>query len=88
MIPLPAELQDSVRINWHLTLWCNYSCQYCPVLVFHQRSSSGQHQEHSFDHYPVEEWLRQIGRFPQRRIHLKITGGEPCLLYTSDAADE
>lgn len=79
MIPLPAELQDSVRINWHLTLWCNYSCQYCPVLVFHQRSSSGQHQEHSFDYYPVEQWLQQIARFPQRRIHLKITGGEPFL---------
>jgi len=30
-------LQDSLRINWHLILWCNYSCQHCPVLVFHQR---------------------------------------------------
>jgi organic radical activating enzyme len=79
MIPLPAELQDSLRINWHLTLWCNYSCQYCPVLVFHKRSPVREQQEHSFDYYPVDKWLEAIRRFPQRNIHLKITGGEPFL---------
>jgi len=78
-IPLPVELQDAIRINWHLTLWCNYSCQYCPVLVFRQRSPQGQPQEHAFDHHTVAEWLEAIRRFPQRNIHLKITGGEPFL---------
>ncbi len=79
MIPVPAHLQDSLRINWHLTLWCNYSCEYCPVLVFHERAATGRRQEHSFDYHPVEEWLDAIRRFPQRHIHLKITGGEPFL---------
>jgi organic radical activating enzyme len=78
-LPLPAHLQDSLRINWHLTKWCNYSCQYCPVLVFRQRSATGQRQEHSFDYHPVEDWLEAIGRFSHRHIHLKITGGEPFL---------
>jgi len=79
LLPLPVELQDSLRINWHLTLWCNYSCQYCPVLVFHRRSPVREKQEHAFDYYPVDQWLQAIRRFPQSRIHLKITGGEPFL---------
>ena len=79
MIPLPAELQDSLRINWHLTLWCNYSCPYCPVLVFHQRSAAKARQEHSFDYYTADQWLQALSQFPQRHIHLKITGGEPFL---------
>jgi organic radical activating enzyme len=79
LIPLPPQVQDALRVNWHLTLWCNYSCQYCPVLVFHQRSAAGEPREHSFDHYPVERWLEALRRFPQRRIHLKMTGGEPFL---------
>jgi hypothetical protein len=79
MIPLPANAEDSLRINWHLSQWCNYSCQYCQVLVFHQRSPLKQVQNHSFDYHPVEQWLEAIGRFPQRHIHLKITGGEPFL---------
>ena len=79
LVPLPAELQDSLRINWHLTLWCNYSCQYCPVLVFHQRSAAKARQEHSFDYYTADQWLQALSQFPQRRIHLKITGGEPFL---------
>ena len=79
MLPLPAHVEDSLRINWHLSLWCNYSCEYCPVLIFHQRSPARQRQEHSFDYHSVEDWLDAIRRFPQRRIHLKITGGEPFL---------
>lgn len=79
MIPLPVDLLGRLRINWHLTLWCNYSCEYCPVLVFHKRSPHKTVQPHSFDHYPVEQWLQAIARFPHRDIHLKITGGEPFL---------
>ncbi len=79
VLPLPANLLDSLRINWHLTLWCNYSCEYCPVLVFHERSAAQARQPHSFDHYPVERWLEAIGGFSHRRIHLKITGGEPFM---------
>ncbi len=79
MIPLPDHLQDSLRINWHLSLWCNYSCQYCQVLVFHERSALRERQAHSFDHYPVDSWLEAISKFPQRTIHLKITGGEPFM---------
>lgn len=79
MIPLPDHLRDSLRINWLISLWCNYSCQYCQVLVFHQRSALRERQAHSFDHHPVEGWLEAIGKFPQRNIHLKITGGEPFL---------
>ena len=79
MIPLPADVEGSLRINWLLSRWCNYSCQYCQVLVFRQRSPLKQVQNHSFDYHPVERWLEAIARFPQRHIHLKITGGEPFL---------
>lgn len=83
MNPLPAHLHDAVRINWHITSWCNYSCDYCPVVVFHQRSRTGQAQAHSFDHYPVSEWLRMLRQFPYRNIHLTISGGEPFLDRTN-----
>jgi organic radical activating enzyme len=79
MPQLPADLQEAVRINWHLTSWCNYSCQYCPVVVFHQRSKTGQAQPHAFDHRPVADWVGTIGRFPFKLIHLNISGGEPFL---------
>jgi len=79
MHPLPAHLHDAVRINWHLTSWCNYSCEYCPVVVFHRRSKAGHAQPHAFDHYPVAEWLRMFRQFPFRQIHLTVSGGEPFL---------
>ena len=79
MPQLPADLQDAVRINWHITSWCNYSCQYCPVVVFHQRSKSRQAQPHAFDYRPVADWLGMINQFPFKRIHLNISGGEPFL---------
>lgn len=79
MNPLPAHLHDAVRVNWHITSWCNYSCEYCPVVVFHQRSKTAQPQPHAFDHYPVSEWLRMFRQFPFRQIHLTVSGGEPFL---------
>ena len=79
MTPLPHHLKDSIRINWHITSWCNYSCGYCPVVIFHKRSKSGASQPHAFDHYPVEQWLELFRQLPQSHIHLKITGGEPFM---------
>ncbi len=79
MTPLPHHLKDSIRVNWHITSWCNYSCGYCPVVIFHKRSRSGARQPHAFDHYPVEQWLDLFRQLPQSHIHLKITGGEPFL---------
>lgn len=76
--PLPEHLKDSVRIAWHISSWCNYSCDYCPVLVFHKRTKKAR-QDHAFDHYSVDQWLSAFARFPQRDILLKITGGEPFL---------
>lgn len=77
--PLPSHLLDSVRIAWHISSWCNYSCDYCPVLVFHKRTKTGKPQDHAFDHYPVERWIEAFAAFPQKDILLKITGGEPFL---------
>ncbi len=79
MQPLPPDLQGSLRVNWHITSWCNYSCQYCPVTVFHQRSRSRQKQAHSFDYQPVSAWLEAIRKLDFPTIHLKISGGEPFL---------
>ena len=76
---LPQRLQNSVRITWFLTYWCNYTCDYCGIDVFLQRSKSGVKQNHAFDHYPVERWLEEFQRLPQDEIYLKITGGEPFL---------
>lgn len=79
MTPLPQHLHDSIRINWHLTSWCNYGCQYCPVMVFHQRSRSREPQAHAFDHRPVGDWLKAFRKFPYSSLHLKISGGEPFM---------
>ncbi len=79
LTPLPSHLLSSVRINWHISSWCNYSCQYCPVMVFHQRSRSGERQAHAFDYHPVGEWLGAIRKFDFQKVHLKISGGEPFL---------
>lgn len=77
--PLPDHLAGQLRINWHLTEWCNYSCQYCPVMIFHQRSPSRKRQQHSFDHYPVSKWLEAFDGFKFPDIQLKISGGEPFM---------
>ncbi len=79
MSPSPGHLKDSLRIVWHLTYWCNYSCSYCPVLVFKERSPGKKVQAHAFDYYPVATWLEAIKRFPQQQIYLRLTGGEPFL---------
>jgi hypothetical protein len=47
--------------------------------VYLKRSKSGMRQAHAFDYYPVEDWLKALASFPQEKIHLKITGGEPFL---------
>jgi hypothetical protein len=73
------ELRGSLRINWHLTAWCNYSCQYCPVMIFHQRSAKRERQQHSFDHYPVSRWLEALDGFDYPDVQLKISGGEPFM---------
>lgn len=78
--PLPAHLLDSVRIAWHITSWCNYSCDYCPVLIFHKRGKNGDKRDHAFDHYTAEQWIEVFAtKFSQKDILLKITGGEPFL---------
>ena len=79
MPALPEALRDSIRIDWHLTSWCNYRCDYCPVDVFHQRSRSRRKQAHSFDHYPVEKWLEALQQFRYGTIYLNLGGGEPFL---------
>jgi MoaA/NifB/PqqE/SkfB family radical SAM enzyme len=79
MPSLPEHLQGGIRINWHISSWCNYSCEYCPVTVFHQRSKSGQKQEHAFDSHSVPEWLGIFEQLPYKEIHLNISGGEPFL---------
>jgi MoaA/NifB/PqqE/SkfB family radical SAM enzyme len=76
---LPENLRDAVRIAWHISSWCNYSCGYCGVLVYRKRAAKGERQAHAFDYQPVERWLEVLGSFPQREIYLKITGGEPFL---------
>ncbi len=80
---LPAHLQDVIRINWHVSSWCNYSCEYCPVVVFRQRSKTGQAQPHAFDYQPVAEWLRIIQQLALNETHLNISGGEPFLDRTN-----
>ena len=75
----PQGLQDEIRVNWYMTQWCNYSCQYCPVPVFHKRTTSGQRQPHAFDHYPVEHWLQAFDTLSASKLHVHLTGGEPFL---------
>ena len=79
MPPLPESLRNSVRIAWHISSWCNYSCEYCGVFIFRQRSKTGKPQTHAFDHYSATAWVKAFEDFPQERIYLKITGGEPFL---------
>jgi len=77
---LPDDLRNSLKISWHLSSWCNYSCPYCPVLVFHKRSNEPEvRQRHAFDYYPVEQWVDALVKLPYERVVLNITGGEPML---------
>lgn len=62
-----------------MTQWCNYSCPYCPVLVFHQRTKSKKPQPHAFDHHPVEKWLALFDTIQASTFHIHLTGGEPFL---------
>ncbi len=78
-IPLPDHLRDSVRISWLISEWCNYSCDYCGVLVFFKRSPKRGRSNHAFDHYSAQEWLDALRVFPQKEIAMAITGGEPFL---------
>lgn len=77
MTPLAEHLHNSARVVWHISLWCNYSCDYCGVLVFRKRS--GKPQAHAFDHYPASKWVELFSSFPQQHVQLHITGGEPFL---------
>lgn len=79
MPPLPPPPQREVRINWHVSSWCNYSCSYCPVLVFRKRAANGEKQAHSFDYYPAAAWVEALRALPHPRMLLKLTGGEPML---------
>ena len=76
---LPEHLRDELRVNWYITQWCNYSCDYCPVLVYHKKSKSDPPQPHAFDHYPVERWLELFDTLEASKVHVHITGGEPFL---------
>jgi hypothetical protein len=78
-VRVPSHLENTVRINWHLSSWCNYSCEYCTVAVFHQRSKTGKAQAHSFDYRPVPDWLDAISRVHYDEVLLNISGGEPFL---------
>ena len=73
--PLTPELQNAIRITWNISHWCNYQCDYCGVMVFSRRT--GEKQQHSFDHYPVEDWLAAFLRLKQEKIIVKMLGGEP-----------
>lgn len=79
MPALPENLANACRIAWHISSWCNYSCQYCGVLVFHKRAGNGDKQAHAFDYQPPEKWLEALQQLPQEQIYMKITGGEPFL---------
>jgi organic radical activating enzyme len=72
-------LRDVVRVSWNITEWCNYQCSYCGVPVFSRRRTDGVPQRHSFDHYTAEQWVTALDKFPQERIALTITGGEPFM---------
>jgi organic radical activating enzyme len=76
---LPAHLLNGVKISWHLSSWCNYSCPYCPVLVFHKRSARQARQRHAFDYYPVEQWVETLVALPYQRVIIGLNGGEPML---------
>ena len=76
--PLPVTLRDSARLDWILSYWCNYSCDYCGVPVFRKRDA-GAVQAHAFDYHGVDDWLEAFDRFPQRHILIKLSGGEPFL---------
>jgi organic radical activating enzyme len=48
-------------------------------MIFRQRSKTAVKQDHSFDHYPVSQWLDAFRKFDYQDIHLKISGGEPFM---------
>ena len=76
-LALPPDLQNSIRITWNISHWCNYQCDYCGVMVYSRRTN--EKQEHAFDHYSADQWLVAFLRIKSERTVLKILGGEPFM---------
>lgn len=74
---LPLALQNQIRITWNVSHWCNYDCSYCGVLVYSRRGP--ERQAHSFDYYPVADWIAAFQRIQKERVVLKVLGGEPFM---------
>jgi hypothetical protein len=76
---VPEDLRDSARIFWMMSEWCNYKCEFCGVQTFLKRSPNSKPQRHAFDHYSAQEWVSAFRSFPQKKVAIEISGGEPFL---------
>lgn len=68
---------NRIRLAWHITDWCNYSCPYCIQTV-----------EHHYDSHPKEtqEYVESIARilrekFTNQKVTLTLYGGEISTYY-------
>jgi hypothetical protein len=77
----PSGSLPAVYICWMITEWCNYRCPYCPQT--HDRfapKAGGPFTAHVFDNHPRQKWIEAFYRhFRERRLSLKITGGESMI---------
>lgn len=75
----PGEL-PVILLRWFITEWCNYKCPYCSQTHGRFESKGGYFKAHSFDNFPIEQWLEAFRHHVNNiRISMVITGGEPLI---------
>lgn len=72
---LKYRVNNSIKISWHMTKWCNYRCHYC-YMADRIESKLEVNQE------KMEEIAGGINRLindVKKPVHLQFIGGEPSI---------
>ena len=98
---MDREIGQARQIHlWAYIPTCRYRCHFCqyPTVILNPKAASSQQVFVDLVDYNIKEarmWLQKVPSLASAEVgEFNIFGGtpsllpEPCLLYTSDAADE
>lgn len=71
--PLDKNMQNNVKIEWHLGLFCNNNCSYCT-----DANHNDIPKHLSFEKFKIGI-NNLLNNFKPEQLHIEITGGEPTL---------
>ena len=67
------KYSNNISITWEVTSTCTYECSYCPSVLH-----DGKYRFPEYE-YAINFFDKLIDAYPQKRIFLELTGGEPTL---------